>query len=172
MTQHQYSVEPFVIQHHCSVDDRGVFKKIIDGKIIYGDLGLPIIQEVNLVKTSHSHTFRGFHYQKEPFAEYKLITVVTGKILDLVVDVRETSSNYLQVKNFELAGNDDITLFIPTGFAHGYLTLEPNTTVMYGSTNNYNPNYENGIRWDDPKIHWDFPKPNYVSIKDESWGFL
>ena len=79
---------------------------------------------------------------------------------------------YLQIMNFELAGDHNTTLFIPTGFAHGYLTLEPNTTVAYGSTNNYNPNYEGGIRWDDPKIHWEFPKPSYISTKDENWGFL
>ena len=106
---------------------------------------------------SSKNVLRGLHYQLEPHAQGKLIRVVTGRIFDVAVDIRKGSPMYGKWVSAELSEENKKTLWIPPGFAHGFLTLEDNTNVLYKSTNEYNKESERGILWNDPEINVRWP---------------
>tara|TARA_B100000902_G_scaffold353131_1_gene364348 strand:+ start:410 stop:868 length:459 start_codon:yes stop_codon:yes gene_type:complete len=119
--------------HKTFKDNRGSFTAI-DSK--YLDINW---EQINVVTNDNKFTFRGLHYQDNP-AQTKCIKVIQGKILDIIVDLKSK-----EVKTFELT-NDEF-LFVPNNYAHGYLTLEPNTIVTYLVKGRYNPDSEHSIVW-------------------------
>jgi dTDP-4-dehydrorhamnose 3,5-epimerase len=163
--------EPFVIKNRVASDDRGHFRKILDSRDLLEEIDFGALADINFVTSFKEFTFRGFHYQEEPFGENKYISVVSGKILDLAVNIKSGEKGYLDIYDFELSGEDNASIIIPKGFAHGYLTLEPNTSVIYATSNVYSPTHERGLRWNDPKIDWHFPHPKAISKKDLEWAF-
>ena len=113
---------------------------------------------------------RGLHYQLPPFAQSKLVRVVQGKVLDVVVDLREHSKTFQKVFTIELSSENKQQLFVPRGFAHGYITLSPASIFQYKVDNYYNKASEASIRFDDPDlgIDWQLPQKDYlVSDKDK-----
>jgi len=115
-------------------------------------------------------TLRGMHYQSEPYAEAKLVSCTKGSVADIIVDVRKESDTYLQSLTFELTEQDHLSIYIPAGVAHGYMTLEDNTHINYLTTKQYMPEYERGICWNDPKVEVELPfSPKIVSEKDTNW---
>ena len=126
----------------------------------------------NICINENNGIIRGLHYQSEPHQETKIVTCLVGKIYDVIVDVRPNSSTYLQWEGFELSC-PNISLYVPRGFAHGYQTLVANSVVHYSIDEFYNPNYEQGLRYDDPKIgiKWQLPM-RQISDKDQSWPLL
>jgi len=131
--------------------------------------------EPNFVQDNHSlslkaGTIRGFHFQRPPHAQAKLVRCIRGRILDVAVDLRIGSPTYAKYASAELSPLDGRQLFIPVGFAHAFLTLEPETEVLYKVTDIYAPQCEAGIRWDDPTIAfpWDIKQGPFLSQKDES----
>ena len=123
---------------------------------------------------NHTHsdrgTLRGLHYQLPPAAEAKLVRCTTGSIYDVAVDLRPASSTYLQWLGVELTAELGNMLFVPEGFAHGYLTLEAATELSYLVSAAYSPDLERGLRWDDPafKIDWPISGPLTISDKDRT----
>ena len=112
-------------------------------------------------------TIRGLHFQSPPFAETKLIRCVQGSVYDIAVDLRENSSTYLQFFGTELSAENLNCILIPEGFAHGFQTLEDNTSLIYHHTNYYKPNTERGIRFNDPVLNIQWPlQPVNISRKD------
>lgn len=113
-------------------------------------------------------TVRGLHFQSRPFAQAKLINVLQGSIIDFFLDLRADSSTFLDHGQISLSASEPKSLFIPRGFAHGFITLESNTIVSYKLDNSYNPATENTILWNDPMIEIEWPKMNqyYHSPKD------
>lgn len=106
---------------------------------------------------SHSKgTIRGLHYQKAPYCQAKLIQCICGKIMDVVIDLRRNSIDYLKWSTFTLSENNRLQLFIPKGFAHGFLTLTNNSIVNYKVDSFYAPNFEQRIKWNDPTIGVDW----------------
>ncbi|EDI9897930.1 dTDP-4-dehydrorhamnose 3,5-epimerase, partial [Campylobacter coli] len=101
-------------------------------------------------------TIRGLHYQMHPFAQTKLINVIRGRILDVIVDLRKDSPTFLEHIKITVRAEDNILLFVPRGFAHGFIALEDFTKVSYMVDNFYNPKSERGILYNDPqlKIDW------------------
>lgn len=118
-------------------------------------------------------TLRGMHYQTEPAAETKLVRCVRGAIYDVIVDLRPGSPTRLQHFGIELTADNLKMLFVPRGFAHGFLTLAPATEAFYMVGTPYAPEYEGGLRYDDPVLGIDWPAPvEVVSAKDRSWPLL
>ena len=138
------------------------------------ELGLdPAICQVNMAFNIHAGTMRGFHYQHEPHAEAKTVRCIRGAIFDVAVDIRESSPNYLQWVGHELSADNRMSLYVPKGFAHGYLTLVPDTELLYSTSAFYNADAEAGVRYDDPALAIKWPMPvQVISEKDESWPYL
>jgi dTDP-4-dehydrorhamnose 3,5-epimerase len=111
---------------------------------------------------------RGLHFQKEPFDQAKLIRCLKGEILDVVVDLRKNSSTYLKHFSIKLSDVNKYQLYIPRGFAHGFVVLSKNATFSYKVDNYYSPNHERGIIWNDSSLNidWKVPK-NKIIISDK-----
>ncbi len=122
---------------------------------------------------SSKNVLRGLHYQLEPYAQGKLVRVITGKIFDVAVDIRKGSPTFGKWVSAELSEDNKKMLWIPPGFAHGFLSLEDNTNVLYKSTNEYNKESERGISWNDPEIGIKWPINNpLLSDKDKKHPIL
>lgn len=157
----------YLIQIDSLKDDRGFFTRTYC-KHKFLTIGF----EQEFVQFNHSFnaqkgTIRGMHYQIPPFAECKLIRCVQGSVYDVAVDLRKNSPTYLQSFGFELSADNLMSIFIPQGFAHGFQTLEDNTSLIYHHTNYYTPNTEHGVRYNDPSlnIRWKLPV-TCISSKD------
>lgn len=122
---------------------------------------------------SSKKVLRGLHYQLEPYAQGKLVRVITGKIFDVAVDIRRGSPTFGKWVSAELSEDNKKMLWIPPGFAHGFLALEDNTNVLYKSTNEYSKESERGILWNDLEIGIKWPLDNpLLSDKDKKHPVL
>lgn len=158
-----------IIRHNVFNDHRGYFKekfkkenleKIINYKIEF-------CQE-NSVK-SDLHVLRGLHFQNEPFAQSKLVSVQVGKILDVAVDIRKDSETYGKYFSYILSSEKHESVFIPKGFAHGYLTLSKTAVVNYLVDNYYNQSQEEGISYEDEflSINWGIKTSKIICSKKD-----
>jgi dTDP-4-dehydrorhamnose 3,5-epimerase len=121
----------------------------------------------NVSFNKEAGTLRGMHYQTSPFDEVKLVSCKQGSIFDVAVDLREGSPTYLHWYGCELNETNCKSLYIPSGCAHGYQTLKPNSSVSYMVSNFYSPSHERGIRFDDPLVNIIWPLPiSGLSNKD------
>lgn len=133
---------------------------------------------VDFVQDNHSFsaqkgTLRGLHYQLNPMAQAKLLRVSRGAIFDVAVDIRHGSPTYAKWVGVELSAENDRQLFIPRGFAHGFITLTDDVEVQYKADNFYAPEYDGNIRWDDPTIGVAWPiAPVVLSEKDAAAPLL
>lgn len=112
--------------------------------------------QINLSRNHARHTLRGMHYQDAPYAEAKLVRVTRGRAFDVAVDLRAGSATRGQWTAVELDAARMNAVFVPEGFAHGFLTLEPETDVLYQMGRIYEPGHAKGVRWNDPAfaIRW------------------
>jgi dTDP-4-dehydrorhamnose 3,5-epimerase len=131
--------------------------------------------DVNFIQDNHSLSadkgvLRGLHFQLPPRTQTKLIRVIHGAVFDVIVDLRKESPTYRQWQSFELSNANELMLFIPKGFAHGFCTIMPNTEFMYKVDEYYSPEHEGGIQWNDPllNIPWPIAKP-ILSERDKKW---
>ena len=157
----------YVIAPKLHIDKRGYFFESFRQKEFYDMLGCNFVQD-NHVYTKKINTIRGLHYQvKNP--QGKLIQVISGAIYDLVVDIRIGSKDFGKTFKVELSSSNHKMLYVPSGFAHGYLVLAKNTIVAYKCTNYFAPNDEYGISWNDPdlNISWGVADP-VISDKDKN----
>lgn len=129
------------------------------------------VTQCNISYNKKKGILRGMHYQKKPYEEAKLISCIKGAIYDVIIDMRCDSPTYCKWISVELTAKDYEMLYIPGGFAHGFQTLENNTTVFYHMSEFYHPESEMGIRWDDPifAIKWPRAKKRFISTKDRSY---
>ncbi len=114
------------------------------------------------VSVSHKNVVRGLHYQLNPFAQDKLVLVTAGSIFDVAVDIRKDSPTYGKYVSATLNADLGNMLWIPKGFAHGFMALENNTRVSYKITAEYSPEHERGILYNDPEIGIKWPNGTYV----------
>lgn len=117
---------------------------------------------------SIKNVIRGLHYQKHPKAQGKLVSVLKGSIWDIALDIRKGSATYLQWVAEELNDKNHAMLYIPPGFAHGFLALSEEVHILYKCTNEYDSQADAGIRWDDPDIAITWPAENPIVSKKDS----
>lgn len=154
-------------------DTRGYFMRSYD-RNAFAELGLQTewVQENESLST-RLQTIRGLHFQKPPYAETKLVRVIQGAILDVFVDLRRDSKTFGQWVSVELSAKNNKAVYIPRGFAHGFCTLTEMVIVQYKVDNVYAPEYEGGIRWNDPNLNIDWKTKNpFVSQRDAQLPFF
>lgn len=163
----------FVIEPQVFGDARGWFMESWSEKKL-AEAGI----KVNFVQDNHSFsatkgTLRGLHYQLNPMCQAKMLRCSRGEILDVAVDIRKGSPQYAKWVAVKLSAENKKQLFIPRGFAHGFITLTDDVEVQYKADNYYAPEYDGNIRWDDPEIGVDWLiKPVIFSEKDKNAPLL
>ena len=163
-----------IIQNIVHTDDRGFFLESFNKKKFFNIFP----QEINFVQDNHSRSrkgvLRGLHFQLNPNAQAKLLRVARGAILDVVVDLRVKSKNFGKWESLEINENNSLMLFIPEGFAHGFLAIENDTDVIYKTNNFYAPNSDGTLVWNDPLININWGLDDYkitnpiISNKDKA----
>lgn len=152
-------------------DQRGYYKKYYEYSV-FSQHGLPTLYPESSDIFSHKGVLRGLHYQ-ENYSQGKLIHVIMGKIFDVALDLRKNSRTFGKWKAFELSGNENKMIYIPPGFAHGFMVLEDNTYFSYQCSNIYDPDSCGGILWNDPELNINWPikddKELIMTEKDRSW---
>ena len=135
--------------------------------------------DIDFVQDNHSvseaaGTVRGLHFQTPPHAQAKLVRCGRGRLFDVAVDIRRGSPTYGKSVGVELSFENGRQLYIPAGFAHGFMTLEPGTEIVYKCSDIYAPGAEGSVRWDDPDIGIDWPLPGapILSEKDAAAPLL
>ena len=157
------------VQHR---DARGSFSETYRAEAL-AEAGCdrPFVQE-NLARTGPKGMLRGLHFQREPFAQEKLIQVVAGAMFDVAVDIRPGSPTLGRWVGATLRAEIPTQIFVPCGFAHGYLTLTEDCAVLYKTGAYYRPDAEGGLAWNDPALAIDWPLPASqisVNARDASW---
>ena len=163
-----------IIEPTVFVDNRGYFLESYNKKKFEKAIG-----EISFVQDNESKSFkgvlRGLHFQKPPYAQAKLVRCIEGKVLDIAVDIRDGSETYGEHITVELSGENKKQVFIPRGFAHGFLVLSNSAIVSYKVDNSYASAHDAGIRWDDPtlNIQWEVNESEVlVSEKDVKLPFF
>ncbi|NQX85247.1 MAG: dTDP-4-dehydrorhamnose 3,5-epimerase [Flavobacteriaceae bacterium] len=147
-----YVITPAVFK-----DSRGCFFESFNHKKFKDLTGINFDVVQTNQSISNKGVLRGLHYQEEPYAQAKLVRVIKGKVLDICVDLRKTSKTFGQHFALELSSDNNTQLFIPRGFAHGFITLEDHTIFSYHCDNYYNKASENGIIYNDPQLNLKWP---------------
>jgi dTDP-4-dehydrorhamnose 3,5-epimerase len=155
-------IEPRVFR-----DERGSFSETFSQGLFNEAVGYEVKFVQDNQSISKKGVLRGLHFQHPPHAQGKLVRVAQGSVMDVAVDIRRNSPTYGQHLIVELSEENQRQLWIPPGFAHGFLTLDENTIFVYKCTDYYSPECEGTIRWNDPElqIDWRVQSPN-VSEKD------
>ena len=132
--------------------------------------------DINFVQDNHSlsaekGTVRGLHFQTPPFAQDKLVRVARGSVFDVAVDLRQGSRSYGRHVGVVLSAEEWNQILVPTGFAHGFMTLEPDTEIIYKVSDYYAPEHDRGLLWNDPAlgIRWPIPEGEAV-LSDKDRG--
>ena len=153
-------------------DHRGYFSEVYRKELL-SRKGI----DAEFVQDNHSlsaepGTVRGLHFQAPPFAQDKLVRVVRGAVFDVAVDIRMDSSTYGRHVGVVLSAEAWNQVYVPIGFAHGFMTLEPDTEVVYKVSNYYAPDHERGLLWNDPAlgIEWPISEPRAV-LSDKDRGY-
>jgi dTDP-4-dehydrorhamnose 3,5-epimerase len=148
-----------VVDAEPRTDERGAFARLHCPEE-FAAAGHPFTPaQTSLSRNPHAGTLRGLHYQRPPHAEVKLVRCVRGRVFDVAVDLRPDSPAHRRWIAVELSADNARALLIPEGVAHGFLTLEPDTDVLYQIAPMFTPGHEAGVRWDDPAFAIDWPRP-------------
>lgn len=163
----------FLLEKKTIADERGFFQRIFcpdELKEFWGDRK---ICQVNRSVTMNVGAFRGFHFQKPPFAEMKFIQCTKGGVLDIAIDLRAGSKTFLQTFSYELTADNNIAVVIPEGFAHGFQVLMPGSELIYFHSAPYKKDLEDGINFKDPMFEIQLPLPvKEVSERDQNFKFI
>lgn len=158
-----------IIEPNIFEDERGFFFESFNQKKFEDAIG----RAVDFVQDNHSKSaqgvLRGLHYQLPPKAQAKLMWIVQGEVFDVAVDIRQSSATFGQWVGEVLSSENKKQMWVPEGFAHGFITLSETAEVLYKTTDYYAPEYERAIRWDDTtiNINWPYERIPFVSSKDD-----
>lgn len=156
----------FIIKPTIFIDERGLFFESFNQTALADK-----ISSVNFLQDNQSvskkNVLRGLHFQNPPYAQAKLVRVIKGAVIDVVVDIRKKSTTYGKHFKIQLDEINNDMLFVPEGFAHGFLSLEDNTIFSYKCTNVYNKQSEAALKWNDATLNISWPINNpFLSPKD------
>ena len=172
---------PVIIEPRLFKDERGYFFESYSEREFTKQ-----IREIKFVQDNESKSvygvLRGLHFQKPPYAQNKLVRVILGSVLDVVVDIRRGSPTFGKHVSVELSGENHRQIFMPRGFAHGFVVLSPEVVFQYKCDNFYSPQSEGALAWDDPElgIDWKIPAEKIILsekdkhhpwLKDAEWLF-
>nr|AAG09505.1 dTDP-6-deoxy-D-glucose-3,5-epimerase [Salmonella enterica] len=155
-------------------DERGFFMESFNQKVFEEAVG----RKVEFVQDNHSKStkgvLRGLHYQVEPYAQGKLVRCIAGEVFDVAVDIRKDSETFGKWVGVNISSENKRQLWIPEGFAHGFLVLGEEAEFVYKTSNFYNPDSDRGVAWNDPDIGINWPLINnpLLSNKDSKQPFL
>jgi dTDP-4-dehydrorhamnose 3,5-epimerase/CDP-3, 6-dideoxy-D-glycero-D-glycero-4-hexulose-5-epimerase len=149
----------FLIDTKSFLDERGSFTKLYH-QLSFEEHGISITLREQFYTISNKHVLRGMHFQIPPYDHCKLVTCLSGRVLDVILDLRKDSKTYGQVESFELSAETGQILYLPKGIAHGFLSLEDNSGMLYGTTKEHMPEADRGIKWD--SFGFDWPYSNCV----------
>ena len=156
-----------LVQPKSFSDDRGFFlESFKESDFVSNGINIKFVQD----NISHSvlGVIRGLHFQKNPKAQAKLVTAIKGEIFDVVVDIRKDSPTYGKWISEILSDKDHKLLYVPEGFAHGFCVLSKEAYVCYKVSNEYSPEHERGIIWNDPKLNIDWPISKPIVSGDDN----
>ncbi|MCH7373757.1 dTDP-4-dehydrorhamnose 3,5-epimerase [Aeromonas sp. MR16] len=139
-------------------DERGFFFESFNHKLFEEAVGYPVIFVQDNHSKSSQGVLRGLHYQLPPHAQGKLVRCVAGEVFDVAVDIRKSSPTFGQWVGVHLSGENKRQLWIPEGFAHGFVTLSETAEFLYKTTNYYAPSSDRGIKWNDETIAIEWPE--------------
>jgi dTDP-4-dehydrorhamnose 3,5-epimerase len=148
-------------------DERGYFQEVWSDRLFREMVADVAFVQDNQSMSARKGTVRGLHYQSAPFAQGKLVRVLRGSILDVVVDVRQGSSTFGRHVAIRMDAISGTLLWVPTGFLHGFCTLEDHTEVFYKITNYYSASHDAGVIWNDPDIGINWPVDACSAILSE-----
>lgn len=160
----------YIVHSTLHRDERGYFHRLFDAEPLAA-AGITFnIRQTGLSHNVHALTLRGMHYQRAGAAQAKLVRCMRGRLFDAVIDLRPGSPTYGRTADFELAADDERALLIPGGFAHGFLTLESMTDVLYEFDGVEDPAAAAGVRWNDPRFAIRWPaEPTVINARDATW---
>jgi dTDP-4-dehydrorhamnose 3,5-epimerase len=160
----------FIITPEFLRDERGFFARLFDGELAKWGAHTQFAEH-SVSFNERRGTLRGLHYQASPHAEAKLVRCTAGAVHDVIVDLRAGSPTLGQAASVQLSFENRVTLYVPEGVAHGFLTLEDSSELFYQISAPYEPASARGIRWNDPafNIAWPF-EPEVVSERDRSYS--
>lgn len=163
----------YIIEPELRVDGRGYFARVFCKEEL-AKIGFNFeVVQINRSLNKKKGIIRGLHFQKPPKAEDKIVQCIKGAIYDVAVDLRKDSSTYGQWVAEELNENNKKMFLIPKGFAHGFQSLRDNSEILYFLSEFYSPEYESGVRWNDPflNIKWPIKNP-FLLERDKNWPLL
>lgn len=161
----------YILEIEKILDHRGFFARVWDKDMFKKNHLTENLIQSGISFNKKKYTIRGMHYQSKPFEEVKVVRCTRGKIFDVIIDLRTNSSTFKKWISVELSEDNHQMIYIPTGMAHGFQTLEDNTEVFYQISQYYNPEYSKGVRWDDPEFSINWPnKSPILSEKDSKYA--
>lgn len=163
----------FVASSRPICDHRGQFARLFDRDILSEIHADRMIVQINQSLTKAVGAVRGMHFQRAPHLEAKWVRCIRGRVFDVAVDLRRGSPTFLQHVSVELSEEAANAFFIPEGCAHGFQVIEPASELLYLHTQSYEPSAEGGVRWDDPLLAIEWPRPaTDISQRDRSHPLL
>ena len=154
--------EVILIEPKVHGDDRGFFFESFNHRVFEDAVGYSVCFVQDNHSKSIKNVLRGLHYQSTPMAQGKLVRVVQGEVLDIAVDIRKDSGTFGQWTGEVLSAENKKQLWVPEGFAHGFITLSDTAEILYKATNYYAPKHEHCVAWDDPSINVDWRLENFL----------
>ena len=156
----------FLLKCFFHEDKRGSFTKLFHHNALL-DQGINFLPLESYISSSSLNVLRGMHYQEGKAAHQKLVFCSTGKILDVIVDIRTDSSNFNKPISIELNEKKSEAILIGKGYAHGFLSLEKNSSMIYYTSTVHNPDKDTGIHWSSINFEWPCKKP-LISLRDSN----
>lgn len=162
-----------LITPHRHADERGFFSEVFQRAALQKVGVVDEWIQDNQAYSAQAGVLRGLHWQAPPFAQAKLVRVLRGAVFDVAVDLRRRSPSFGRHVALELSAQNWRQLYVPSGFAHGYCTLQPDTEVLYKVSAPYAPAHEGGLLWCDPTLAIPWPmQPTQLSARDRRWPTL